>query len=209
MAEISGHPQTKGRATRENKLLPKPPRHSSTLLLSSQSPQNRRLTPWQLSGRTRLPCPPLFPGSIFVRLVRCPISPPLGRSARSNLGRLACAPLFHTHAHDSSCHICGLSRGIQKRRWDVGKDDDYIGLSVNLFWLSLVQSSARPRANMVAMVRNVRNHISPGLNYTFGGQTLHDLFAGSRTRPGCHLHNPRLRRVRVRPRQRAFHGRIY
>ena len=27
-----GHPQTKGRATGENKLRPKPPRHSSTLL---------------------------------------------------------------------------------------------------------------------------------------------------------------------------------
>ncbi len=31
MAEIEGHPQTKGRATGENKLRPKPPRHSLTL----------------------------------------------------------------------------------------------------------------------------------------------------------------------------------
>src|SRR5665213_230577 len=37
MAEITGHPQTKGRATGENKLRPKPPRHSSTLLEGSRN----------------------------------------------------------------------------------------------------------------------------------------------------------------------------
>ena len=40
MAEIQGHPQTKGRATGENKLRPKPPRHSSR----GSDPNGARIT---------------------------------------------------------------------------------------------------------------------------------------------------------------------